>query len=92
MAETIENVQPNEPNTSTKPLSKDMVEKLLQEKSKHITITLTTVDDKKKRSECWKVFGFPKVDGVIYHEMAACHKWFTPLPFINIVHRKGTLN
>ena len=75
MTETIENVQPTEPNTSTKLLSKDTVEKLLREKSKRVTIT--TVDNKKKRSECWKVFGFPKVDGVIYHEMATCHKCFT---------------
>lgn len=52
-----------------------MVEKLLREKSKRVVIT--TVEDKKKRSECWKFFGFPKVDGVIYHEMAACHKCFT---------------
>ena len=68
MAETIENVQLNEPNTSTKPLSKDMVEKLLREKSR-VTITLTIVESTTKRSEV--------DDGVIYHEMAACHKCFT---------------
>ncbi|CAB3982065.1 zinc finger BED domain-containing 1-like [Paramuricea clavata] len=56
-------------------LKKDVVEKLLREKSNRVIIT--RVEDRKKRSECWKFFGFPKVDGVTYEDMAVCHKCFT---------------
>ena len=59
MAEIIENVQPIETNPYTKPLSKDMVEKLLREKSKRVTIT--TIEEKKKQSECWQVLASQKV-------------------------------
>jgi hypothetical protein len=74
MAETAETVQPKLPKSSAKQFSKDAVEKLLRGKSERVVIT--TVEDKKKRSECWKFFGFPKVDGVIYQNMAACHKCY----------------
>jgi hypothetical protein len=28
----------------------------------------------KKRSQCWKKFGFPKVDEIVYEDLAACYK------------------
>jgi hypothetical protein len=56
-------------------LNKDVVGRLLREKSNHVIIT--QVEDRKKRSKCWKFFGFPKVDRVTYEDMAACHKCFT---------------
>ena len=47
------------------------IERLLREKSDRVTITIV---DNKKRSECWKTFGFPIVDGVTYENLAACHE------------------
>lgn len=77
MAETSEPSEASnvlQVNTAPK-LSKDRVERLLREKSNRVIIT--SVEDRKKRSECWKLFGFPKVDGVTYEDMAVCQKCFT---------------
>lgn len=53
-------------------ITKVTIERLLREKSDRVTITV--VDKKKKRSECWKRFGFPIVDGVTYENLVAFHK------------------
>ncbi len=55
----------------TSKLSQENVEKLLRGNSDHASITSA---GERKRSECWKKFGFPKVDEIVYEDLAACYK------------------
>ena len=65
-------------STSRPEITKVIIDRLLREKSDRVTITV--VDSKKRRSECWKRFRFPIVDGVTYENLAAC-------PECHIVYR-----
>ena len=55
----------------TSKLSRENVEKLLRVNSDRASITSA---GEKKRSQCWKKFGFPKVDEIVYEDLAACYK------------------
>ena len=56
---------------SYRKLSREKVEKLLREASNRASIESV---GGKKRSQCWKKFGFPKVDETVYEDLAACYE------------------
>lgn len=58
-------------SSSNSKLPQQKVEKLLRENSDRASIESV---GGKKRSECWKQFGFPKVDEIVYEDLAACYK------------------
>jgi hypothetical protein len=67
--------------TETSKLSQENVEKLLRGNSDRTSITSA---GEKKRSQCWKKFEFPKVDKIVYQDLAACYKCKTVYKYSSV--------